>query len=108
MSRKRRGRGEGSICQRSDGLWVARLSLGYDGQGKRLRRVFYAATKAEVQQKLSEAYSGAAAPQGGTLGTYLYRWLNIVKPTVQPNTFRPYERHVKLHIVPRLGGVKLS
>ncbi len=28
MSRKRRGRGEGSISQRSDGLWEAKISLG--------------------------------------------------------------------------------
>ena len=37
MARKRRGRGEGSIHQRADGLWEAKISLGYDGNGKRRR-----------------------------------------------------------------------
>lgn len=46
MPRKRRGRGEGSVFRRpDDGLWVAAASLGYDGNGKRLRLTAYGATK---------------------------------------------------------------
>ena len=52
MSRKRRGRGEGSISQRADGTWEAKISLGYDGEGKRHRRTVYGKTKGEVQEKL--------------------------------------------------------
>src|SRR5438128_12137394 len=52
MPRSRRGRGEGSIYQRGDGIWTTSISLGYDGNGKRLRRVLYGDSKAEVQQKL--------------------------------------------------------
>jgi integrase len=107
MSRKRRGRGEGSVYQRADGLWTTSISLGYDGAGKRLRRVLYGASKAEVLGKLKEC-SGAASPAAGTLGTFLHQWLGIIKPTVEPGTYRPYERHVVKHIVPHVGNVKLA
>ena len=107
--RARRGRGEGSIFQRGDGLWVARVSLGYDGAGKRLRRTFYGATKTEVQTKLKEAGPDMGnEPQRTTVATWLHRWLATVKPTIQPGTYRPYERHVTKHIIPEIGGVKLS
>ncbi len=36
----RRGNGEGSICQRSDGRWMARVDLGYV-DGKRKRKQIY-------------------------------------------------------------------
>lgn len=48
MARTRRGRGEGSVFLRSDGLWTGSLTLGYDGNGKRRRRVVYGATKTEA------------------------------------------------------------
>jgi integrase len=38
----------------------------------------------------------------------LTRWLELVKPTVEPNTYGPYERHVRLHITPYIGGLKLA
>jgi len=110
MSRKRRGRGEGSIFQRDDGLWVGKVSFGYDGTGKRQRRVIYAATKNEVQDKLRMLSSQAPSsePAGLTVGQYLDRWLtNHAKPSVRPTTFVDYERIVRVHLRPILGGVKL-
>src|SRR5438034_596691 len=45
MSRARRGRGEGNISFREDkGLWTARLSLGFDGNGRRSRKTVYGAS----------------------------------------------------------------
>ncbi len=38
---KRRGRGEGSISQRKDGLWEAKIDLGMV-RGKRNRKTLYA------------------------------------------------------------------
>src|SRR4051794_3422405 len=110
MARKRRGRGEGSISQRPDGLWEAKVSLGYDGNGKRRRKTVYGKTKAEVQEKLRDlqvtAGKGVDVQAGKiTLAQWLTRWLAMVKPTVEPNTYGPYDRHVRLHITPLLGGV---
>jgi integrase len=89
------------------------VSLGYDGHGKRRRRVVYGATKAEVQEKLRQAQADTGngvdyAAGRITLGQWLTRWLALVKPTVEPGTYSPYERHCRLHISPRIGHVVLS
>lgn len=47
--RKRHGRGEGSVFQRGDGLWVASTSLGYNADGKHVRKTVYGKTKTEVK-----------------------------------------------------------
>jgi integrase len=115
MARKRRGRAEGSIYYReADKQWVAILSLGYDGNGKRKRRAVYRATKQEAQEKLrtlqTEALAGTLADTVRlTVGEYLQRWLeNTAKNRVRPTTFARYEQLVRLHVKPILGGVQLS
>jgi integrase len=108
MARSRRGRGEGGIRYREDkGLWVAEVRT---GAGK--RRTVYGKTKQEVQEKLRRLHNDAAAGIGAdaatmTVGQWLTRWLEMVKPTVEPGTYDPYERHVRLHLVPHVGGIKL-
>jgi integrase len=68
--RLRRGRGEGTIYQRPDGLWCGAVTVGYDVRGKRRRRAVYASTKHEVQQKLSNCKPGCSMGQ-------------LLNPTVQ-------------------------
>jgi integrase len=112
MARKRRGRGEGSISQRPDGLWVARISLGYKDGNKRRRRVVYGKTKQEVQEKLrklqDEAAAGLAVETDRlTLAAFLTTWLETVRQKVCRSTHRRYEQHVNGHLVPHLGAVQL-
>ncbi|MEX2111895.1 MAG: site-specific integrase [Pirellulales bacterium] len=113
-NRKRRGRNEGSIFQRTNGLWVATISLGYGADGKRRRRTVYGETKAEVQERLSKLQSSSST---GTLPTlhketvsqFLTRWLaDVAKPTLRSTTFANYNAIVKNHIGRRIGGVKLQ
>ena len=80
MARSRRGRGEGSIYQRGDGTWCARISAGYSSEGKSPSQDGLRATKADVQDGLRKAASEIAA--GGpveclklTVGEFLDRWL---------------------------------
>lgn len=108
--RARRGRGEGSLYQRGDGLWVGAVSLGIHG-GKRSRRVVLAKTKQAAQAKLQalQARSGQAPDAHTmTLETWLARWLELIENAVEPGTLGPYQRHVNKHIVPRIGGTKLQ
>jgi hypothetical protein len=82
--RKRRGRGEGSVFEREDGLWVGSISLGLTESGKRNRKVVYGATKREVLDELdrlrSEARVGSLPDAGGlTVGQLLDRWLATSK-----------------------------
>src|SRR5262249_50749329 len=113
MARKRRGRGEGGIHERADGLWEAKLSLGYSPDGKRLRKTVYGKTKKEVMDKLRQLQNNAGrgidVDAGSlTVAAWLTRWLELVRPTVEPNTYTPYERHVRLHITPIFGGIRLA
>lgn len=113
MARRRRGRGEGSITERQDGLWEGKVSLGYDGAGNRIRRTVYGKTKAEVQDKVRELQNQVASgtlPDTSrlTVGPYLAQWLEMVKPTIDPNTYLPYESHVRLYLTPHLGRIQLT
>ncbi len=114
MARKKRGQGEGSIFQRSDGRWVGRISLGYGDDGRRKQRTVYAATKSAVQTKLLELQGKAA---NGTLtelstltvGQYLSSWFDDdVKPNRSPRTAERYEGLIRLHLKPRIGRFKLQ
>ena len=101
------------MYQRADGQWVGSVSLGYDAGGKRIRKVVYGVTKKEAQDELRKLQNDAASgvdltAARLTLAEWLTRRLSIVKPTVEPNTYGPYERHVRLHLTPHLGGVQLS
>jgi integrase len=98
MARKRRGRGEGSVYQRADGVWIASVSLGYDAEGKRQQLVASGATKAEALDKLGEVkgkLKNGVCFDGErlTVEHYLGQWLQVVKPTVEPATYEPYRRH---------------
>jgi hypothetical protein len=41
---RRRGRGEGSIYRRKDGLWVGAITVGYTSTGRQKRLVVYGKT----------------------------------------------------------------
>jgi integrase len=102
----RRGRGEGGIRYREDKqLWVAEVRTG----GKRVS--VYGTSKVEVQEKLRKLHndvaSGIGRPSNLTVGQWLTQWLALVKPTVEPGTYRPYEINCRLHITPHIGSMKL-
>ena len=108
----RRRRGEGALFQRSNGLWVARVSLGVRN-GKRRQRELHARTEDEAEALLREMRRRAGMgldPAAGRqlLEAYLAEWLAAVRPTVRPGTHRSYQGHVALHIAPVLGGIQVG
>jgi len=112
-NRKRRGRGEGSVFERDDGLWVGTMSLGFTESGKRKRKTVYGATKKEALGELdrlrAEARVGNLPDAGGlTVGKLLDRWLESSKATTETRTFEERQRLIKNHLRPRMGGVKLA
>lgn len=112
--RKQRGRGEGSISQRPGGRWEAKITVGTDNNGRRIRRAVYGDTKEEVQDKLAELRREARAglltqPTQITVGEFLVEWLaTTVKPKSSPTTYNRYESIVRLKITPIIGGLKVS
>lgn len=111
--RRRRGRGEGGVYQRGDGLWVGSLTIGYDGSGRRRRRVVYGATKAEVVERLVRLQHEVAVglvsdPERITVVRFLERWLeDSVRRAVRSTTHTLYRQMCRIHIIPRIGGLQL-
>ncbi len=109
MATKRRGHGEGSIKQRADGLWEARVSL--EG-GK--RKSLYGKTRREAQDKLRAALRDADAgldigTARQTVGQFLNSWLeDVIKPAKAPKTVATYADIVRLHLIPGIGHHQLS
>ena len=109
--RRRRGRGEGSIYKRGDGLWVASASFGYDAKGKRIRKTVYGKTKKEAREKLLEAQRDALSglpikPENLTLDAHFEDWLRSrdVKDTTRNNYKNVYRANIK----PYMGHLKLK
>ena len=70
----------------------------------------YGPTKQKVQEKLRKLYDAAGVPRELarlTVEGYLTRWLELVKPTVEYGTFKPYKNHVEHHLVPIIGTLRL-
>jgi integrase len=108
----RRGPGEGSIRERSDGTWEARLRHTLDGRQE--RRSVYGRTRAEVRSKLAElarARSSGLAVDGGrqTVAVYLERWAqDVAAHRVRPSTLHGYRQLIRVHIAPVVGDVRLD
>jgi integrase len=109
----RRGQNEGSIFERKDGRWAAQVNLGWIN-GKRARKMFYGATRKDVQSKLNTALSNIdkglpILSEKQTVDQYLNWWLqHVAKPTVRPATFTSYDELVRLHLGPAFKAVPLS
>lgn len=105
---KKKANGEGSICKRSDGRYMAR----YTTNGK--RKAIYGATHEEVRNKLNEVLSDIAKgiyiePKKDTVEMWLNEWLvTYALPTVKQSTYISYEGYVRIHLGPELGSAKLT
>ena len=113
MSTRRRGRGEGSIVQRADGRWMARVDLGWQ-DGKRQSKAIYGRTRRAVADALRDALKAAqegtlVGDERQTLAEFLKRWLqDVARTRVRPRTFVGYEAAIEHHISPHLGRVRLA
>ena len=106
----RRFNGEGSVYRRaSDGRWVGAVSLGYDAQGKLLRKTVSACTKADALAKVRKVQrqldDGLRPPDDRmTLSQLLDRWFDeVMRHRVAPAAFDNYRSIAKLHLEPTLG-----
>ena len=106
VKRTRRANNEGSIFQRSDGRWGGALTMGYDENGKIIRKTIYGKSRAEVVKKLSEI-SGRIKSNSydlveqNNLESLMFEYLmTFKKNAVSSRTFEGDIRNFKLHIDP--------
>jgi integrase len=105
----RRANSEGTTCKRSDGRWVAAVTL--DG-GK--RRYFYGASQRDAQDKLRAAKRAIddglpVSSDRQKVGTFLTRWLaEVAEPSVRPSTYILYRQLLSRHVIPTVGHLPLA
>lgn len=106
---KKRANHEGSVYQIADGTWRGAVSIS-GGQRKYVR----GDTQAEVVKKLAEIKGklgrgeSLAEESRQTVAEFLAEWLASIKPTVRPRTHDAYASHIRLHVAPHLGRIRLA
>ena len=105
---KRRLNGEGSITMhKGSGLYTAMIT---DEDGK--RHHFYDKTQAGAKKKLRDALRkvedwATLNPARISLKDYLNDWL-ANRRDLKPKTIESYEVTIRVHLIPRLGHIKLQ
>ncbi|MHB8537212.1 MAG: tyrosine-type recombinase/integrase [Candidatus Dormibacteria bacterium] len=96
----RRDPGDGSIFQRGDGRWVARLKLP-DGRYRYLYGENKAAVKARLVEVTRAVDEGRPVPDARlTVGAYLEQWLaGLPASGLKPATIAYYRRYVRFHVL---------
>lgn len=114
QKRSRRSNNEGCVYKRkTDGLWCGYISI-KDTRGKSKRKYIYAKTQKEVEEKLSgltnRISSGCRVEyMNKSLGELMQEYMLVVKKnTVTSRTFENQFRNFKLHILPKIGHLKLQ
>jgi len=111
---KKRGNGEGCIHQKKDGLWEARIMIGYNEKGKPKFKTYTRAKRSDVAKWLSDfiANQKSVMPEiacKDTVEKWLNRWLlEYVADNVRTSTRVSYEGIVKNQLIPHIGKIKLG
>lgn len=111
---KKGARGGGSIRQRKDVRWEARYTVGRDpGTGKQNQKSVYGRTQAEVRKKLTAICRTIdkgiyTEPKKLTIESWGNIWVNEYTVDLKPLTLKSYRGHLKNHIIPNMGAIKLS
>lgn len=114
----KRANGEGTISKRvKNGKtvgWRGAVSIGYDAEGKPIRKTVSAKSQEDLQEKMAALkaaqHTGMLADAGGlTVKDYLDRWAEAKeRDGVKPNTLRSYRDTARLYLTPALGRKKLE
>ncbi len=107
-------RGRKISCKKQHGSWSFTLDLGRDpvtNKRRQLRRRGFnsqAEAQAELTRTLASLDAGQLRDDGGlTVATWLKQWMSRKEKSLRPTTLTDYRRHINVHIVPALGGVRL-
>lgn len=95
-------------------FWEARYTAGFDpGTGKQIQRSISGKTQKEVAQKLKAVTVSIdngtyTVPSKMTVKDWLDIWMTDYLSGVKPATVVSYRGHIKNHIIPALGAIRLE
>ena len=104
----RHPKGEGSVFKRSDGRWIAQITLEHGNQ-----KQYYAKSEKDANVKLRKAldeleHGSLITEKDQTLKEYLEHWLEHVKrPSLKVGSYLRYRDLLNQHILPALGHLPL-
>ena len=109
----KRGNAQGSVYQRENGRWSWQVTLGFNAEGKQLRRSGVASSKTEASKALAKvvadhARGRLALPDKITVGEWLERWLEDRKPSLAKSTHSSYKWLIGKHVTPWIGHQQLQ
>ena len=110
----RGAQGNGTIRQRKDGRWEARITVGRNpSTGKQIQKSIYGKTQAEVSRKLRELCKEVddgiyKEPVKYTVKDWAEIWLNEYTGDLKPLTVKQYTTYINNRIVKNMGSVKLT
>ena len=113
VKKYKRANGEGTIYQRKDGRWAGAVTIGYDENGKQIKKTVYGRNQTEVAKKLSDISGRLKSNtyevvEQKTFGELMSEWLLVFKKSaVSPRTFEGIIRNYRLHIEPIIGKMKI-
>ena len=114
----RRKKGTGTLIERKDGRWEGRAVVGYDDNGKAIKKSVISRSKADCQKKLKElirqSYCTTGKLPGQAKSSMLFgEWMdlwyqNYCKNSVREGTRDGYENRIYKHIIPEIGDIPLE
>ena len=112
-TRRRRANGEGSLYQTKSGLWRGAVTYTDPETGTTKRSSVASRSQSVARERLTalrrQLDLGSMPVDGSlTVGDYLDRWLEALRPRVKPSTWRSHDLAVRLYLRPSLGGQRVS
>jgi integrase len=111
--RKRRARGDGAVYATKAGTWRGAVLVLDPVTGRTKRRYVSGRTADDVLGKVRRLRDDAergvtSAGPRLTTSVYLMGWLEAVRPTIRPATFRGYRSHIRTYWLPAIGTIPLA
>ncbi len=92
---KKRSNGEGALRKRQNGLWECMIMTGFQPNGKRKYKSFYARTQREVLQKVKDYQTAIdsgldVTKREPTFAEWAQKWYDSYREQVSPTTYEGY------------------
>ena len=99
------------LAERGHGSWYFDCAVPVlPGRRERLRRGGYPTRREAIAARdtlLGDGDGDTVTAEGWTMQRWLRYWLTT-RTKIRPTTLRSYEIHVERHLIPHLGGIRLS